>query len=177
MIERLIERGFDVAASKRLPNIPESYSSGIPHAHGFVLRHIFKSNVIPAVPVFINTFYPPNQPSVQRCFDFGVAIAEAIGSWDSTRRVVVVGSGGMSHFVVDEELDRRFLSAIRQRDMNALFAIPSHCYLSGSSELKNWIPLAGAMMPTELNMTLVDYVACYRSPAGTGSGMAFAYWK
>jgi len=26
-------------------------------------------------------------------------------------------------------------------------------------------------------MTLIDYVPCYRSEAGTGSGMGFAYWK
>jgi len=26
-------------------------------------------------------------------------------------------------------------------------------------------------------MTLIDYVPCYRSPAGTGCAMAFAYWE
>jgi 3-O-methylgallate 3,4-dioxygenase len=177
LIARLTERGFDVAASQRLPEIAESYSSGIPHAYGFVFRQLFKGSVIPSVPVFVNTFYPPNQPTVQRCFDFGVAIAESIASWDSARRVVVIGSGGMSHFAVDEDLDRRFLEALGQRDRAALLAIPPHSYVSGTSELKNWVPLAGAMFSAGLEMTLVDYVACYRSAAGTGSGMAFAYWN
>jgi hypothetical protein len=27
------------------------------------------------------------------------------------------------------------------------------------------------------NFTLVDYIAGYRTPAGTGTGMAFAYWE
>jgi hypothetical protein len=26
-------------------------------------------------------------------------------------------------------------------------------------------------------MTLIDYVPCYRSEAGTGHGVTFAYWK
>jgi 3-O-methylgallate 3,4-dioxygenase len=24
---------------------------------------------------------------------------------------------------------------------------------------------------------VIDYVPCYRSPAGTGNAMAFAYWR
>src|SRR5262249_26308983 len=55
----------------------------------------------PAVPFFTNTFYPPNQPSVRRCFSLGKALADAIASWDADLRVAVIGSGGMSHFVVD----------------------------------------------------------------------------
>ena len=39
-------------------------------------------------------------------------------------------------------------------------------------------PLAGAMMGSGLRMTLLlDYAPCYRSEAGTGSGMGFAYWR
>ena len=28
-----------------------------------------------------------------------------------------------------------------------------------------------------LDMTLLDYVPCYRSEAGTGNAMGFAYWE
>jgi hypothetical protein len=52
---------------------------------------------------------------------------------------------------------------------------------SGSRErreaIKNWIVVAGAMAEAGLKMKLIDYVPCYRSEAGTGSGMGFAYWK
>ena len=41
----------------------------------------------------------------------------------------------------------------------------------------NWIPVAGAMNEAGLEMTVVDYQPLYRSSAGTGSGMAFAYWR
>ena len=37
--------------------------------------------------------------------------------------------------------------------------------------------LAAIMAGCGLAMTLVDYVPCYRSEAGTGNAMAFAYWS
>ena len=55
------------------------------------------------------------------------------------------------------------LSALPQRRMN-----------SGTSEVRNWIATAGAV--EHLDMTLIDYVPCYRSPAGTGCAMGFAEW-
>ncbi|MFL6797063.1 MAG: hypothetical protein ACJ8F3_06600 [Xanthobacteraceae bacterium] len=176
IIEQLVTRDFDVAAAARLPQSPSSNSSGLPHAYGFVYRRIIKENVVPAVPIFINTFYPPNQPSVRRCFSLGTALAQAIASWTADLRVAVIGSGGMSHFVVDEELDRSFLEAMQRKDAKALMAIPSYNFRSGTSELKNWIPVAGVMKEVGLDMTVIDYQPLYRSSAGTGSGMGFACW-
>jgi hypothetical protein len=177
LVEKLVECDFDLAAAARLPQSASSTISGLPHAYGFIYRRIMRDNVVPAVPVFINTFYPPNQPSVRRCLALGKARAAAIGSWDADLRIAVIGSGGMSHFVVDEELDRRFLDALRGRDTEALLAIPAYNFRSGTSELKNWIPVAGVMNEAGLDMTLIDYQPLYRSAAGTGSGMAFAYWR
>ena len=34
-----------------------------------------------------------------------------------------------------------------------------------------------AMFEAGMSMKLIDYVPCYRSPAGTGNAMAFAYWR
>jgi hypothetical protein len=45
---------------------------------------------------------------------------------------------------------------------------------SGSSEIRNWIVAAGAA--AELRMKWREYVPLYRTPAGTGCGMAFAEW-
>ena len=36
--------------------------------------------------------------------------------------------------------------------------------------------MSAIMAELDLDMTLVDYVPCYRSEAGTGNAMAFAYW-
>jgi 3-O-methylgallate 3,4-dioxygenase len=46
---------------------------------------------------------------------------------------------------------------------------------SGTSEIRNWIATAGAV--EHLDMKLIDYVPCYRSPAGTGCAMGFAEWS
>ena len=42
---------------------------------------------------------------MKRCHAFGKSLAAAIGEWNSDARVAVVASGGLSHFVVDEEFD------------------------------------------------------------------------
>jgi hypothetical protein len=54
-------------------------------------------------------------------------------------------------------------------------ALPLEKLQSGNSELRCWSALAGAVEGR--SMKLIDYVPCYRSPAGTGCAMAFAYWE
>jgi hypothetical protein len=176
IIESLMESGFDIAASQRLPK-GSGYVNGIPHAYGFIYRRIMRDEVIPNVPVVINTFYPPNQPSAKRCYAFGRALKAAIESWQENARIAVFASGGLSHFVIDEELDRTVLAALETRDYDRLIAIPDAFYQAGTSEVKNWIPVAAMMAECGLDMTLVDYVPCYRSEAGTGNAMGFAYWE
>lgn len=176
IIESLMEAEFDIAQSAKLPK-GSGYANGIPHAYGFVYQRIMNDEVIPNVPVILNTFYPPNQPSAARCYKFGKALKRAIDGWDSDRTVAVFASGGLSHFVIDEELDRTVLESLEANDADRLIAIPDDRYQSGSSEIKNWIPLSAAMTECGLDMTLLDYVPCYRSEAGTGNAMGFAYWR
>jgi len=176
MVGCLMERGFDVGVSNRVPTAA-ARNNGIPHAFGFVYRQIMRDRVIPSVPLFQNTFYPPNQPTAKRCFEFGQTIHAAIQSWDSDKTVAVFASGGLSHFVIDADLDRRVLDAMQKNDFDDLTAIPEALYQSGTSETKNWIAAAGILAASGLSMNLIDYIPCYRSEAGTGTAMAFAYWR
>ena len=176
IIEQLMADAFDVSTSNRLP-AGSGYVNGVPHAFGFIYRRIMCDAVPPNVPVFINTFYPPNQPSAARCYRFGSALGRAIGSWDEDATVAVFGSGGFSHFVIDEEVDRTVIAALEAGDVDRLMSVPENRYRSGTSEIKNWIPLSAIMADCGLAMTLVDYIPCYRSEAGTGNAMAFAYWS
>jgi seryl-tRNA synthetase len=89
----------------------------------------------------------------------------------------VIASGGMSHFVIDEEFDRGLFDAIASHDEKKFLSIPDGYMQSGTSEVKNWIAAAGTLMDSGLEMKLVDYVPCYRSEAGTGTAQAFAYWR
>jgi len=177
LIESLMASGFDVGQTTQLPVGPQGTNS-IQHAFGFVYRRLMHDQVIANVPVFVNTHYPPNRPKAARCVAFGEALAKAIASWPEDVRVAVIASGGLTHYAIDEEFDRRVLDAMKNKDLPALAAIEEPWLLSGgTAELKNWLPMVAAMSTTDLPMNLIDYVPCYRSEAGTGTAMAFAYWS
>jgi 3-O-methylgallate 3,4-dioxygenase len=176
IIEGAIHNGFDVAQLTRLTT-GEIGSNAVPHAWGFVYRRIMRDKVVPHVPVFVNTFYPPNQPPAARCFDFGRTIARSIASWPSDWRVAVIASGGLTHWVLDETFDHLVLEALKTGNVQTLSGIPEEIFQAGTSEIKNWITAAGILSETTLKMSVVDYVPCYRSEAGTGNAMGFAYWK
>ena len=150
---------------------------GLPHGFAFIVKRLYANQPRPLLPVFQNTCYPPNQPTARRSFAFGRAIAQAIRAWDSPARVAVVASGGLSHFVVDEEVDRTVLDGLREKDAGALQGIPKHRLYSATSEALNWVALGGVLQESPLEMELLDYVPVYRSPAGTGGGWAFARWQ
>jgi 3-O-methylgallate 3,4-dioxygenase len=169
IIRQSMTEGFDVAQLTRQPE-----GRGIGHAFNFVRTRLMQDNVMPMVPITLNT-YPPNQPTPGRCYAFGKTLRQAIESWDSDLRVAIVASGGLSHFAIDEELDRRVIDGLAERDEESLSTIPLDELESGSSEIRNWITVGGAM--DHLQMELIDYVPIHRTPAGTGCGMTFARWQ
>ena len=170
LIEQLVGQGFDVSQSKRLAK-----EHGEGHAFGFVHRRMMTDQVIPIVPVALNTYFPPNQPRPRRCYELGKAIRAAVRSAKGNERVGILASGGLSHFTVDEELDRNVLDACKRNDGEALSSIEIAKLNSGSSEIRNWIAVAGAA--AHLKSDWQEYIPCYRSAAGTGCGMGFAVWK
>lgn len=170
LIEYLVDRQFDVAHSRRLPA-----GQGMGHAFGYLYQRILRQRPIPALPLMVNTYYPPNQVTPQRCYELGQAVRAAVQEWPGDARVAVIASGGLSHFVIDEELDNAVLKAMQNRDAAALATLPRNKLNSGNSEIRNWIAVAGAV--EHLDMRVVDYVPCYRSAAGTGCAMGFARWE
>ena len=88
-----------------------------------------------------------------------------------------MGSGGLSHFVVDEELDRAALKGLQDKDPEILKTLPRNRLYSAASETQNWVALGGAMQEPSLTMELIEYVPVYRTPAGTGGGWAVARWR
>ncbi|HKF78461.1 MAG TPA: protocatechuate 3,4-dioxygenase [Candidatus Dormibacteraeota bacterium] len=169
VVERMMVEGYDVA---QLTQQPSGRSIG--HAFNFVKIRIMRGNPAPMLPVMVNTYFPPNQPTAGRCYGFGGALRRAVESFDRDLRVAVVASGGLSHFVIDEELDQRVLDAFRSRDVARIGGIAQTELVSGTSEIRNWVVVAGAT--EHLDLEVLDYVPTYRSPAGTGCGMGFARW-
>ncbi len=170
IVESLNEDGFDVATSRY-------YKPGqaMSHAFGFIYwRLMHNRGAIPTVPIHLNTYFPPNQPTPARCLAIGRGVRHAIESWPKGVRVAVIGSGGLSHFVVDEEFDKSFLAVLAAGDAEGITALPRAKLNSGNSELRCWIAMAGVV--EDKTMSLIDYIPCYRTLAGTGCGMAFASW-
>jgi 3-O-methylgallate 3,4-dioxygenase len=169
LITSLTEQEFEITRSNHL-----RAERGIGHAFSFLYQRLWPECSVPIVPVMINTYYPPNQPTPKRCHDLGKAIHAAIGSWSGGKRVGVLASGGLSHIVIDEPLDLQVLDALTAKDTPALHAIPRDLMKGGTSEILNWVALDGAV--GDLPMTLIDYIPGYRSRPSTGCAMAFAYW-
>lgn len=170
LISSLMEAGFD-------PTQQTAQTPGriLGHAWTFPRRRLMGERALPMVPVHVNTMYPPNRPSPGRCYRFGLALGDAIRSFDGPDSVAVIATGGLSHFVVDEELDRHVLRALADDDEAALATLPRERLVSGTSEILNWVVAGGALRG--MQMTVVDYVPAYRSEAGTGVGMGFASWR
>lgn len=174
LIEQLAGHDFDVAAGNKIRD--HGPHQGFGHAVAFVLVRLLKSSGVPSVPVLLNTYYPPNQPSPRRCVDLGGAIAAAVRTLPGSRRAVVIASGGLSHFIVDTELDTMLLEGMRSGDLDALRALPAQRMNSGTSEGRNWLVAAGAGGAEGLKHQWSEYIPAYRSPAGTGAGLAFGLW-
>jgi hypothetical protein len=164
-----VQQGFDVATAAK-----QYEGRSLGHAYTFVRLRLMGDRVIPIIPVFINCYFPPNQPSPARCFQFGKALRRAIDDWPHDLRIAVIASGGLTHFVIDEAIDRQVLRGIRDKRSELLRSLPAEKLNSGSSEIRNWIAAAGAL--EDFTATILDYVPAYRSEAGTGCGMAFARW-
>jgi hypothetical protein len=174
LIEALVEQEFDVARSNQLP--AGRREGAIGHAFYYVYRRLMNNEVVPNVPIMVNTYYPPNAPTAKRCYKFGRALRQAVEAWDADKTVAVIASGGLSHTVIEADLDRRIIDGLEQKDEQKLTDLPDVRFRAGTSEIKNWIIVAGAMADDGLQMHLVDYVPCYRTEAGNGCAMGFAEW-
>ena len=167
LIDRLMEAGFDPSYSKKT-----RYEGGLGHAFARVLKFLSPDARYAIVPVMVNTYYPP-APSPKRCVQFGKALSAALRAFPETRRVTIIGSGGLSHTRIDEKLDHGFLQALKANDQKFFESMPAPILIEGTSEIRNWIVTAAA---ADHPGTVVDYQPLYRTMNGVGCAMGFAAW-
>ncbi|MBS0316042.1 MAG: protocatechuate 3,4-dioxygenase, partial [Proteobacteria bacterium] len=88
LIETLVEREFDVVSCQEMV---------VDHAVTLPLKLLWPEGDCPVqiVPICINTVQLP-LPTARRTYALGRAVGEAIHSWDSDKKVLVIGSGGLS---------------------------------------------------------------------------------
>jgi len=106
------------------------------------------------VPVSINTVQHP-LPSVARCYKLGQSIGRAIESYKEDLRVMIVGTGGLSHQLdgkragfINKEFDTLCLDKI-VNDPVAMTKYSIHDIVAEAGaqgvELLNWVAMRGAL--------------------------------
>jgi hypothetical protein len=175
ILDSLADENFDLAQSDSTPS--GAPRGGIPHAYGFLYHSVLGDTPPPSVPIILNVHFPHNVPKNKRCLDLGHALHRAIKSFKGYKRIAIMASGGLTHFVIDEDFDRQVLTAMEKHDEEALAKMPENIFKVGTAEIKNWFPVIAAMNAEGRKYHQVDYVPCYRSEAGTGNAMAFVYWE
>jgi 2,3-dihydroxyphenylpropionate 1,2-dioxygenase len=86
LVQHLLDLGFDPAFT---------LDAGLGTAFTIPLEFCGYARETPFLPVFVNAYVPP-QPTPERCFAFGQALAHAVER--EGRRAVVLASGGLSHY-------------------------------------------------------------------------------
>jgi protocatechuate 4,5-dioxygenase beta chain len=109
------------------------------------------------IPLAVNVVqYPP--PTGNRCYQLGKAIRKAVESFGSDERIVIMGTGGMSHQLqgpragfINKAFDKAFLDNLT-KDPDALAKISHLTYVeeAGSEgiELVMWLIMRGALNPS-----------------------------
>ena len=106
------------------------------------------------VPIAINTVQHP-LPSPKRCLALGRAVGAAIASWPGAEKVVIFGTGGLSHQLdgeragfINADYDRFCLDHIGPQPERLIDHSPHEIIaLAGSQgiEILNWIAARGAL--------------------------------
>jgi 2,3-dihydroxyphenylpropionate 1,2-dioxygenase len=79
-------------------------SMKVDHGHTQSVYFLNSDLNIPVVPIAVNTSAPP-LPTMDRCFQVGEIIRKSIESWESDKKVAIVASGGLSHWVPIPKID------------------------------------------------------------------------
>ena len=89
------EISFEIVRQLYRQNFDPAFTSTakIDYAIGIPLTHLGLTD--PVLPIYVNAYLPP-QPTMERCYPFGQAIARTVTSLGL--KTVILSSGGMSHF-------------------------------------------------------------------------------
>jgi len=108
---------------------------------------------LPLVPIIVNGVNRPG-PTAHRCYEFGRMLRRAVEAQDASQRVVVLGTGGLSHWVgmresgtINEAFDRDFLERLESGDPGRLTAYRQgqiDAAGNGADEIRGWLVAAGA---------------------------------
>ncbi len=141
IVEQGIERGFDLLYTQ---------DAKLDYAFFLPLHFTMPAPAVPIVPVHVNVYLPP-LPTPGRCHEWGRALGEILRA--RRERLVLMASGGMSHFPgtdryanPDIEWDRATLEVLKQgRGEELARATGAELDKTGNGELRTWITALGAV--------------------------------
>jgi protocatechuate 4,5-dioxygenase beta chain len=148
VIESLVEDEFDVTTCQEML---------VDHGFALPMALLWPGGgdwPVATLPISINTVQHP-LPSPSRCLRFGQAIGRAIASYDEDLRVVVVGTGGLSHQLdgpragfINKPFDLMCMDKIvEEPDALARYSVRELVELAGAQgvELLNWLVARGTL--------------------------------
>lgn len=146
LIEALVEAEFDITTCQEMQ---------VDHAFTLPLELLWPGGCpVRTIPICVNTVQFP-MPSASRCYRLGQTVGKAIESWDSDARVVILGTGGLSHQLdgtragfINKKFDVDFMDSMtRDPAWATRYSILDLVELTGTQgvELVNWLAARGAL--------------------------------
>jgi 2,3-dihydroxyphenylpropionate 1,2-dioxygenase len=113
------------------------------------------------LPIYVNAYLPP-QPTMERCYQFGQAVARTVTALGL--KTVILSSGGMSHFpgtdrYSNPELawDKRALEKLAAGNLKSLIGYDeTELDDTGNIELRCWACAAGALGERKPDVVSLD---------------------
>jgi len=148
-----------------------SYAKSLTVDHSIAIPYHLAVRSIPGlrtIPVYLNAGIEPLLPN-RRAYQIGESIRRAVQSWPGNERVVVYGTGGISHWVgsvgmgrINEEFDRKILDLFEQGDTEGFVGLSDETVLAeggnGCLEIKNWICAMGAFPGAKIELIAYEAV-------------------
>ena len=170
LCEKLIEAEFDLTVCQELAV-----------EHGFLVPmnlcfpHTSSGWPVKCVPLEVNVIQHP-LPTARRCYRLGQALRAAVESYPGEKRVVVLGTGGMSHQLqgrrfgfMNEKFDQWFLDQL-EAEPEGLARITHQEIMEQAGaeavELIMWLTMRGAVAPHARRVH-----RHYYAPMTTGMGL------
>lgn len=165
------ERGHDWAVAKSLH---ADHSIGAPAR----LCALPNPTVRGVIPVYLASGVAP-LISMRRAYQVGQSLREAVEAWPQDERVVVIGSGGISHWVglpemgrVNERFDRQVLDCVVRGDAHSLIGMSDEDVLreggNGALEIRSFVCMMGALP------SCTGEIIAYESGPEWVTGLGFA---
>jgi protocatechuate 4,5-dioxygenase beta chain len=158
LIESLVGEDFDLVTCQEMV---------VDHALTLPMALLWPDQNWPVriIPVVVNTVQAP-LPSAARCYKLGQAIGRAVASWPGDERVVVLGTGGLSHQLdgeragfINKDFDLKFIDSLTGNPAWATkYSTVELVELAGTQgvELLNWLVARGTL-PEKARQVHVNY--------------------